>query len=199
LVGTWGNLAHRALTFTYGRFDGCVPTPGQLDEVDSALLQKVEDGFDRVGELLAGCSFRAALGAVMDLAREANRYLEEKGPWFQIKEDRQAAGTTMYVALKVIDSLKILFAPFLPFSSERLHHYLGYDGQLFGDQYTESFREDGGRVHEALCYDGAKAGGAWRPSQLSSGQGLREPEPLFEALDESVIEEERARLEVGEA
>jgi methionyl-tRNA synthetase len=135
----------------------------------------------------------------MDLAREANRYLEEKGPWFQIKEDRQAAGTTMYVALKVIDSLKILFAPFLPFSSERLHHYLGYDGQLFGDQYTESFREDGGRVHEALCYDGAKAGGAWRPSQLSSGQGLREPEPLFEALDESVIEEERARLEVGEA
>ena len=194
LVGTWGNLAHRALTFAYKRFDGQVPMPGTLDELDSALLEKVETGFDQVGELLASCHFRAALGDVMDLAREANRYLEEKGPWFQIKEDRQAAGTTIYVVLKTIDSLKVLFAPFLPFSSERLHRYLGYEDQLFGEQYTDTFEEDNGRVHEALCYDGSDARGAWRPSDLPAGQSLRQPEPLFESLEEEVIEEERARL-----
>jgi methionyl-tRNA synthetase len=194
LVGTWGNLAHRALTFAYKRLDGQVPTPGALDELDQALLQKVEEGFDRVGEQLAGCHFRAALGEVMDLAREANRYLEEKGPWFQIKEDREAAGTTIYVALRTIDALKVLFAPFLPFSSERLHRYLGYDDKLFGRQYTESFEEERGRVHEALCYDDSDAAGEWRPSELPAGQALREPEPLFETLDEDVIEEERARL-----
>jgi methionyl-tRNA synthetase len=194
LVGTWGNLAHRALTFAYKRFDGQVPTPGALDEIDRALLQKAEDRFDQVGDLLAGCHFRAALGEVMDLAREANRYLEEKGPWFRIKEDREAAGTTIYVVLRTIDALKILFAPFLPFSSERLHRYLGYDDELFGRQYTETFEEEGGRVHEALCYDGSDATGEWRPGELPAGQALREPEPLFEALDEDVIEEERARL-----
>jgi len=194
LVGTWGNLAHRALTFAYPRFDGRVPTPGDLDEVDAALLAKVDDAFDRVGEHLDGCHFRAAIGEAMELAREANRYLEEKGPWFQIKEDREAAGTTIYVVLKAIDSLNTLFAPFLPFSSQRLHRYLGYDDQLFGQQYTQTFEEPGGRVHEALCYDSSQAAGEWKPSQLQPGQVLREPDPLFESLEEEVIEEERARL-----
>ncbi|MFW6115435.1 MAG: methionine--tRNA ligase [Chloroflexota bacterium] len=194
LVGTWGNLAHRSLTFASKRFEGQVPTPGELDELDRGLLQEVEQGFETVGEQLAGCHFRAALGTAMDLARQANRYLDEKGPWFQIKEDREAAATTMYVALKAIDSLKILFAPFLPFSSQRLHHYLGYEGQLFGRQYTEIFEEGGGRRHEALCYDDSDAAGRWQVSDLPAGQPLGDPEPLFEALDDSVIEEEHARL-----
>jgi methionyl-tRNA synthetase len=194
LVGTWGNLAHRALTFAFKRFDGQVPAPGELDEVDSALLSKIEKGFDSVGSSLAACQFRAALADVMDLAREANRYLEEKGPWFQIKQDGQAAATTIYVVLKAIDSLKILFAPFLPFSSERLHHYLGYKDKLFGRQYTDTFEEEGGRVHEALCYDDSDGAGAWEPSKLPAGQRMNKPKPLFETLDESVIEEERARL-----
>jgi methionyl-tRNA synthetase len=194
LVATWGNLAHRALTFAYKRFDGKVPTPGALDEVDAKLLDQIEAGFDSVGELLAGCKFRVALAEVMKLARAANGYLEEKGPWFQIKEDREAAGTTIYVVLKAIDSLKTLFAPFLPFSSERLHQYLGYDGTLFGRQYTSTFEEEGGRAHKALCYDPSEATGAWELSDLPPGQALRSPEPLFEKLDEDVIEEEREQL-----
>jgi methionyl-tRNA synthetase len=162
--------------------------------VDTQLLEKIEAGFGPIGELIAGCQFRAALREVMALAREANRYLEEKGPWFQIKEDAEAAGTSIYVALKAIDSLKVLFAPFLPFSSERLHQYLGYEGTLFGKSYTGMFTEEGGRVHEALCYDPDGATGAWRPSELAPGQALRQPEPLFKKLDESVVDEELARI-----
>jgi len=197
LVATWGNLAHRALTFAYRRFNGRVPAPGSLEDVDTHLLAQIEAGFEPIGQLIARCKFRAALAEVMALAREANRYLEEKGPWFQIKEDREVAGTTIYVALKAIDSLKILFAPFLPFSSERLHQYLGYEGPLFGRSYTATFEEEGGRVHEALCYDDGGARGDWKPSELSAGQVLRQPEPLFRKLDDSVVEEERARIGAG--
>jgi methionyl-tRNA synthetase len=200
LVATWGNLVNRALTFAYKRFDGLVPTPGPLADVDTQLLEKIEAGFAPIGELIAGCQFRAALREVMALAREANRYLEEKGPWFQIKDDPEAAGTTIYAALKAIDSLKVLFAPFLPFSSERVHQYLGYEGTLFGRSYTDTFEEEGGRVHadskspQALCYDPSGATGAWQPSELAAGQALRQPEPLFKKLDESVVEEELARI-----
>jgi len=194
LVATWGNLVHRALTFAYRRFDGRVPTPGPLSEADEGLLDQIAAGFGPVGQLLVGCKFRAAIGEVMALARAANRYLEEKGPWFQIKEDRQAAATTIYVALRAIDSLKVLFAPFLPFSSERLHQYLGYESKLFGRSYTATFEEEGGRVHEALCYDDSEATGEWKPSNLPPDQLLREPKPLFGKLDESVIEEELARI-----
>jgi methionyl-tRNA synthetase len=194
LVATWGNLVNRALTFAYKRFDGRVPTPGALEDVDTRLLSQIEDGFESIGRLIAGCNLRAALSETMALAREANRYLEEKGPWFQIKESKEAAGTTIYVALKAIDSLKVLLAPFLPFSAERLHQYLGYDGVLFGRSYTDTFEEEQGRIHQALCYDGSGATGRWQASELPPGQVLRQPEPLFKKLDEEVVQEELARL-----
>jgi hypothetical protein len=102
------------LSFAYKRFDGKVPEPGPLDGEDRALLEKVEAGFETVGELYNACKFRAALGEAMALAREANGYLDRKAPWFQIKEDPHAAATSVYVILRVVDNLKTLLAPILP-------------------------------------------------------------------------------------
>ena len=65
LVATWGNLANRMLSFAYKRFDGRVPEPGELDDEDRALLEKVEARFETVGELYNACRFRAALGAAL--------------------------------------------------------------------------------------------------------------------------------------
>jgi len=193
LVATWGNLAHRALSFAYQNFERRVPSPGALDESDQALLDKVEAAFEPVCQLLDGCKFKAALGEVMALAHEANRYLNEKAPWLQIKEDRVAAGTTAYVVLRVIDSLKTLFYPFLPFSSQALHHFLGYDGDIMGRQYVETLQEEHS-THQALRYDGSRLEMEWSPSRLAIGQALRKPRPLFKKLDESIVEEELARL-----
>jgi methionyl-tRNA synthetase len=199
LVATWGNLANRMLSFAYKRFDGRVPEPGELDAEDRALLEKVEAGFETVGELYNACKFRAALGEALALAREANGYLDRKAPWFQIKEDRQAAATSVYVILRVVDNLKTLLAPILPHTAQKLHEYLGYEGQLFGTQqvveYQEEARHGGLRSHRALTYDHTGAVGTWAPSALPPGQALREPAPLFKKLDESVVEEEYARLE----
>jgi len=193
LVATWGNLANRVLPFAYKHFDRCVPEPGELDEADQALLSTVEAGFEPIGALIDGCKFRAALGETMALAREVNRYLDEKAPWFQIKKDRAAAARTVYTALRAIDSLKILYTPFLPFSSQALHEMLGYDGSLFGRQYVETFEEET-RSHQALRYDASELDGRWEPSQLPPGQPMRKPRPLFKKLDESIVEEELARM-----
>jgi methionyl-tRNA synthetase len=126
LVATWGNLANRMLSFAYKRFDGVVPEPDTFDDEDRALLEKVETGFETVGELYNACKFRAALGEAMALAREANGYtfvplsagLDRKAPWFQIKEDRQAAATSVYVILRVVDNLKTILAPILPHTAQ---------------------------------------------------------------------------------
>jgi methionyl-tRNA synthetase len=193
LLATWGNLAHRVLTFTYRNFDQKVPEPGELAPEDQAILQKVEAAFEPVGDLIGKARFKAALGEVMAVAHEANRYLDEKEPWKVIKEDRQAAATTMYVMLGVVNSLKILFYPFLPFSSQRLHEYLGNEGSLMGESRIESFDEDG-KTHQALVYDLPTAKVSWAPSSLPAGQALNEPKPLFKKLDESIVEEELARL-----
>jgi methionyl-tRNA synthetase len=181
------------LSFAYKQFEGRIPQPGDLDDMDQDILARAENGFQSVGELIKAVRLKAALEEAMSIARAANVYLDQKAPWFQIKEDRAAAATTVYVILRTIDNLKVLFSPFLPFTSQRLHQILGYQGQLFGRQYTQTF-EESERSHTALCYDSSQAIGRWEPSQLPVGQKLQRPSPLFRKLDEDIAEEELARL-----
>jgi methionyl-tRNA synthetase len=100
----------------------------------------------------------------------------------------------VYVILRVVDNLKTILAPILPHTAQQLHEYLGYDGQLFGTQHVVEYEEEA-RSHQALTYDHSSAIGTWVPSELSAGQPLRQPAPLVKKLDESLIEEEYARLE----
>ncbi|MHB1293588.1 MAG: methionine--tRNA ligase [Anaerolineae bacterium] len=193
LVGTWGNLAYRMLTFAFKNFGQKVPTPGELTEEDQAILRSVEDSFEPIGEEIAACHFRSALSQVMALAREANRYLDAGAPWKELKSNPERAATVTYVALRVIDSLKVLFAPFLPFSSQTLNDALGYDTNLFGSLHIDEYQESNHK-HRALTYDCNWEGDLWRPSHLEPGRALRRPTPLFRKLDEEIVAQELARL-----
>ncbi|MBZ0305619.1 MAG: class I tRNA ligase family protein, partial [Anaerolineae bacterium] len=157
---------------------------------------KVEAGLDSIGSLYNAVKLRDALQAAVALATEVNIYLE-KAPWFGnvIKEDKQAAATTIYTALRCIDTLNRIFAPVLPFTAERIHTYLGHDTPLFGDLLIREYQEST-RSHEALIYDGSKATGKWEASTLPVGQKLREPETIIKKLPPETVAEERARMGV---
>ena len=193
LVGTWGNLANRVLSFTYKHWDGRIPSPGELRSIDRELLTEVEGGFETIGSSLERVKLRAALQEAMKLAREVNGYLD-RAPWFSvIKQDKLSAATTVYTALRAIDSLKVLLSPFLPFTAERLHTILGHKNPLFGEQHITTYQETE-RSHQALIYDPSQASGRWEPSEIEPGQVLEKPAPLYKKLDDSIIEEERSRL-----
>jgi methionyl-tRNA synthetase len=198
LVATWGNLANRVLMFCDNNWEGSVPSVdlGSLRDVDLNLLAVIENGFATVGAELEAVRLRSALGEAMKLATAVNQYLDQTAPWTAIKTDREAASKTIYTALKAIDSLKVMFAPFLPFTSERLHGFFGYETPLFGEQYTEEVRDSLGE-HTVLRYrDIGRTGSPtyWKPSGLKPGAKLNQPAPLFKKLEEKITEEERARL-----
>jgi methionyl-tRNA synthetase len=90
--------------------------------------------------------------------------LDEQAPWRTIGQDRQSAARALYVVIGVINALKTALCPYLPFSSERLHHFLGYEGTV----------QDAG----------------WRVEVPPPGQRLLQPEALFKKLDPSILEEE---------
>lgn len=180
LVATYGNLVNRVLTFTYKNYDGRIPTledmgagDGEipLDEKDNALINKsmtiIDDVLGDEGHL-ARCHFKQAITTVMSLAHDANRYLDEKEPWKVIKQDREKAAVSLYVTLAVIIRLKTMMHPFLPFTSQKLHEYLGYEGKI----------EEFGVYSEMPV-----------PGQL-----LQSPKPLFTKLDPEIVEEEVAKL-----
>ncbi|HEX6287873.1 MAG TPA: methionine--tRNA ligase [Herpetosiphonaceae bacterium] len=193
LVATWGNLVNRVIKNAYNNFD-VVPQPGELTEEDRAILRAVENGFTTVGQLIETARFRAALQEAMSLAAQANGYISEQEPWKVIKLDRERAATILYVGLRVVDNLKTLFCPFLPFSSQRLHEMLGYEGTIAGPIFFNEVTEDNGSTHQVLTCEPESWSGRWEPSQLPIGQELKEPAPLFRKLDPKVVDEELARL-----
>ena len=198
LVANWGNLVNRTLTNAYRHF-GRVPEQGAATEADLAVLREVEAGFGSVGELIERARFRAALAEAMRLASRVNQYVSDQEPWALVKSDRDRAATVLHVALRAIDNLKLMFTPFLPFSSQRLHELLGYDTVIAGE--LESRRIDAEPTsYTVLTGDYAAWSGRWEPSALPAGQELPEPQTLFVKLDpERVVadELERMRLAAG--
>jgi len=121
-----------------------------------------------VGEHIRLCHFRAGLGAAMDLAREANGYLEQTAPWKSLKVDRQAAGRALYTVIGVIGALRTAFSPYLPFTCHELHGFLGESGTI--EEY------------------------GWRFALPEAGRLMGEPRPLFKKLEPSIVADEEARL-----
>jgi methionyl-tRNA synthetase len=98
----------------------------------------------------------------MSVARAANRYLDEQAPWKSVKTDRERAATTVFVMIQVLNGLKVLFAPYVPFSSQRLHELLGFGGDV--------------------------ATWRWEPVPVPAGQALPTPTPLFAKFDPPAAE-----------
>ncbi len=194
LVANWGNLVNRTLT-SVNRGFGTVPEPGELAVKDRRLLEEIESGFETVGVAIEAARFKAALAEAMRLASLVNQYTSEQAPWALIETDRERAGTVLYVSLQAIDSLKTMFTPFLPFSSQVLHELLGYEGTIAGPLELREVGEEGDK-HEVLTGDYASWEGTWAPSELPARRELPKPKPLFKKLDpEKVVAEELARME----
>ncbi len=168
LVATYGNLVHRVLTFVQRNFNGVIPSPGELDNQSQALLTKAMEMLNNVDNLLYHCHFKEAIKTAMSLAQETNRYLDDKAPWKAMAQNPQEAASAIYTALAALSALKTAFYPFLPFSSEELHNYLGFDGKIGST--------------------------GWRFQLPLIGRKLPVPKPLFTKLDEKIIEFESSRL-----
>jgi methionyl-tRNA synthetase len=199
LVANWGNLVNRTLTNAHRHF-GEVPPAGELQDVDANVIAAVESGFDSVGELIERARFKAALAEAMRLASIVNQYVSDQAPWATIAEDRARSGTVLYTVLRCIDNLKLLFLPFLPFSSQSLHELLGYDTVIAGELRFEDVREEQDPPYSVLTGDYADWAGRWEPSSLPPGQTLREPKPLYVKLDPAqVVADELARMQQAAA
>ncbi len=186
LVANWGNLVNRTLGFAYKRFEGRVPDPGELAPEDVAFLDEIRAGFAHVGALYDAVKLKAALLETRRLSQRVNQYLNDHAPWKAIGTDPHGAARAVYVALQAIDWLNLMWGPILPHSAEKVHAMLGYEGSLFGRQYTELV-EDARGSHLVLRYDGTGATGVWEPHVLPVGQPLREPAALFVKLDDAML------------
>jgi methionyl-tRNA synthetase len=157
LIATWGNLANRVISMIHRNFDGVVPETGSLAPESAALLDAARAAFDKVGEEFGACHFRAGLQEALHLAQSSNKYLDERAPWKAVKTDRDHAAQTLAVALDVINALKTLLNPILPFSTAQLHGDLGLPATI--------------------------ANGGWEFRPIATGTRLGPPSPLYTKIE----------------
>lgn len=174
LADILGNLVNRTLTFTAKFFANRVPPRAALDELDRRMLAVLAAAPQQVGDLLENFELRKAAAAMMDVAREANKYFNDQEPWQTVKSDRHKCGTTLNICLHALQTLAILIEPILPFSAHKLWKILAVPNDLADAGWDEAGQ-----------------------SLLVEGQSLGEAEILFRKIEDEEIQPEIDRLRLS--
>ncbi|HEV3380364.1 MAG TPA: methionine--tRNA ligase [Trebonia sp.] len=196
LVATWGNLVNRAVSFAAKNI-GSIPSHGELTDADNALLDNSRRSFAAVGEQLGKSHFKAAITEAMRTVAEANKYFSEQAPWKLRESDPARMHTVLHTTLQAVDDAKTLLTPFLPRSSQSVFEMLGGTGDWSGMPRIERVDEDGAPSYPVITgtYDSSLR---WESRPVVAGTPLAVPKPLFTKLDQSVVDEEVARLAQGD-
>ena len=204
LVAGWGNLVNRTASMIHKRF-GAVPAPGELEDIDRALLDAIETGFDTVGGLIAQHRQKAALAEAMRLVGEANKYVADTQP-FKLKGQDPATqerlATVLHTLAQAVADLNLMLSPFLPHAANDVDRVMGGAGEVAPMPRVEEVAEldpqvlpeafEGRSGYPVITGDYAGAP-SWGRHQVVVGTPVGRPTPVFTKLDESVVDTELAR------
>ena len=169
LVAIFGNFINRVMVLMKKYYDGVVPAPNSLTEIDQATQKQLAAAPTQIAQLIEQYKFRAACQEMMQLARLGNKYLADEEPWKLIKTNPERVATIMHTALQVAAGLSIVAAPFLPNTSEKLRKML--------------------QLNEALGWDNVSA-----LRLIESGHQLGEAALLFEKIEDDAIAAQLEKL-----
>jgi methionyl-tRNA synthetase len=127
LANTIGNLLNRTASMARKWFQEAVPPAGVAEAADHPLAQACQTALDHYLQAMDQIEFRRACEAVLQLAIEANGYLNDRAPWKLMKQEGQAdaVAADLYAVLETCRWIGLLLAPLLPDLSERLLVQLG--------------------------------------------------------------------------
>ena len=167
MIGNLGNLVNRALGFTVKSFNSIVPDPEKFDDMDKESEKMIHELASQLSVLMEENHLDRALKKILQFSAHFNQYFQHKEPW------KNGAGTNscVFLAVNAVRSLAIAIYPFLPESSQKIWVQLGLDGNVS----TEMFDEISSIT-------------------LKHGHKLGQVSPLFEKVEESVIEEQKSKL-----
>ncbi|NDV42491.1 methionine--tRNA ligase [Flagellimonas sediminis] len=184
LVAIFGNFVNRVAVLTQKYYNGIVPTPGALSEVDKETLEALKGFPEILSNSLERYRFREGSQELMNLARLGNKYLADEEPWKLIKTDEERVKTIMYVALQIATGLAVLSEPFLPFTSAKLKGIL----RLAQNDQNSAISS---AVEKSINWDDI----ASEDILLPGGHQLNPSELLFRKIENEEIQKQLDKLE----
>jgi len=174
LVAILGNFVNRVMVLSHKLCGGKIP-PFHMeakDNLDDQLFEKIVLAKEKVEEGIEKYKFREAIFNVIDLAREGNKYLQEKEPWKQ-KDNQAIIDNCLHMGLQLMANLAILSNPFLPDTSKKICSQLKVVDKLLEWKNAASLK------------------------LVKTGYSLRAPELLFAKIEDEQIEEQIQKLKAN--
>lgn len=171
LVAVMGNFINRVLVLTHKFCNGKVPPfhMEKKDALDDGIYEKIVNAKSKIEAGIEGYKFREAVFHVVDLAREGNKYLQEKEPWKK-KNDQQFIDNCLHLGLQLVANLAILGNPFLPNTSKKICHQLKVVDRMLEWQNAGSIK------------------------LVKTGYSLRPAELIFAKIEDDQIEKQMEKL-----
>jgi len=144
-----------------------VPDPEEFDDMDKESEKAIKDLGSDVGVLMEQNHLDRALKKILQFSAHFNQYFQHKEPW----KKAHGTGSCVYLSVNAVRSLAIAIYPFLPKSSQKIWMQLGMDGDVSAQPFDEISN-----------------------ITIKQGHKLGEISPLFEKVEESVIEEQKKKL-----
>jgi methionyl-tRNA synthetase len=122
-----GNLARRVQVLVHRHAGGRIPELGPVGDAEGRLEAIASGLGDRLAATVRRHELGEALGAVWELVRGTNRYLELTQPWRLVGApgSERALGTSLAAAAGALRVLGPAVAPFLPDLGQRLAEAFG--------------------------------------------------------------------------
>lgn len=173
LVGKFGNLVNRVLTFVQTRCGGVSPPVHALEEIDQQFLSEIQTLANEADNAYATFRLRKATKALVDLAQAGNVYFDAKRPWTDAKseETKPRMETTLACCMECLKAMALIAYPIVPEAASKIWGFLGRTDDLSKLRWDEVIAE-----------------------KVPVGLRLPAPTILFKEIEDSQIEQELTRL-----
>ncbi len=137
LANTIGNLLNRTSSMARRWFADAVPPAGVARSADHPLARAAALAATSAEAAMERLDFRSAAEATLQLAIDANGFLNQQAPWAAIKRSGSAdqVAADLYAVLESARIVASLLAPLLPELSERMLAQLNRPGPLRWPQH----------------------------------------------------------------
>ncbi|PID42717.1 MAG: methionine--tRNA ligase [Proteobacteria bacterium] len=123
LVGKVVNIASRCANFITKRFDGIL---ADINDNSATLLADYVRAGDEIADFYENRDFGKAIRRIMELADQANQYINEKEPWVVAKQEgrEQELHEICTNAINIFRQLMVYLAPVIPATAKKAEAFL---------------------------------------------------------------------------
>ena len=125
LANDLGNLERRIKSLAMRHFDGKVPDPGELGDLERDIVRECDELREKVPVLVRSLALHSAIELVLQFVRRLNKYVTDSEPFKTVKTDPALAARSIYMVLEGLRHAANLLLPVMPKKMPELLATLG--------------------------------------------------------------------------